>query len=147
MYKSIVYEKDVIEDVFKYNLESSKSPVLSQYYNNTELWTLIKSSIKDEIVIKLMIFNLELNIAPLHTYVKYYEDELRNYQLSKYDKQCLGSIVALLFVSLGYQKTKRNYRKDSITKYAAFFRKRCSTGDEVSNNGNDYGNSRNTSQT
>lgn len=142
MYKSINYKKDVIEDVFKYNLESSKSPVLSQYYNNTELWTLIKSSIKDEILVKLMIFNLELNIAPLHTYVKYYEYELCNYQLSKYDKQCLGSIVVLLFISLGYQKTKRNYRKDSIIKYAAFFSKLCSASDEVTNNGNDHGNSR-----
>ena len=147
MYKSIAYEKDVIEDVFKYNLESSKSPVLSQYYNNTKLWTLIKSSIKDEIVIKLMIFNLELNIAPLHTYAKYYEDELSNYQLSKYDKQCLGSVVALLFVSLGYQKTRQIYRKDSIIKYAAFFERTCSSNDATIKDGNNHGDSRNISQT
>jgi hypothetical protein len=123
MYKSIEIEKDVIEDVYFYNLKSSKSPLLNQLYDKTDLWTLLRASIQDEILLKLMIFNLEFKIAPVHTFIKYYESELRNHILTRFHKQCIGYHVAFLLASLGYKKTKRIYRKDAIIKYGSFFEK------------------------
>jgi hypothetical protein len=123
MYQSINYDQDILMDVFLFNLLSSKSPAIKHNSDKTILWTFIVKSIKDDNLIRLMIFNLSFNIAPLHTYIKYYEDELKELNLKRYDKQCLASIVAILFKSLGYTISKRNYRKDAMIKYAAFFTK------------------------
>ncbi len=124
MFKSIKYEEDILDDLFNLNLFSSKSPALSHYYDDTALWKLFKRSVTDATLIKLMIFNLQFNISPLHTYVQYYKKELQEFQLTGYDKQCIGSIVSIIFISLGYAKTKRVYRGKSIIKYASFFEKK-----------------------
>ena len=121
MNEKIDYDKDLLEDIFELNLFSSKSPALSHYYNDTELWKFIKESIKDVLLIQLMIFNLGFGIAPLHTFVQYFRRELLEMKLSKYDKQCLGSIVSIIFLSLGYKPLKRIYKGDSIIKYATMF--------------------------
>lgn len=142
-----IVEIDVIEDVYFYNLRSSKSPLLNLYYEQTDLWTLLYASIKDEILLKVMIFNMEFNITPLHTFIKYYEGDLTNHQLTRFHKQCIGYHIAFLLASLGYQKTRQIYRKDSVIKYAAFFEKICSSNDATINNGNNNGDSRNISQT
>ena len=147
MFKFRLEEIDVIEDVYFYNLKSSKSPLLNLYYEKTNLWTLLCSSIKDETLLKVMIFNMEFNIAPAHTFIKYYEQELKTYSLTRFHKQCIGFHIAFIFATLGYQKIKRNYRKDSIIKYAAFFEKRCSPNDATIKDGNNHGDSRNISQT
>jgi len=123
VYKSIHLEKDVIEDVYFYNLKSSKSPLLNLFYEQTDLWTLLNASIQDEILLNLMIFNMEFRIAPVHTFIKYYELELSNHILTRFHKQCIGYHVAFLLASLGYKKTKRIYRKDAIIKYGSFFEK------------------------
>ena len=112
---------DVIEDVYFYNLKSSKSPLLKEYYEKTDLWTLLYASIKDETLLKVMIFNMEFNIAPAHTFIKFYEQELKAYSLTRFHKQCIGYHIAFLLASLGYKKTRQIYRKDAIVKYAAFF--------------------------
>lgn len=116
-----ILEMDVIEDVYFYNLKSSKSPLLSHYYDKTDLWTLLYASIKDEIVIKLMIFNLELGIAPVHTFITYYKEELRRLHITRFYKQCIGYHIAFIFATLGYKKTRQIYRKDAIIKYAGFY--------------------------
>ncbi|MBI9008476.1 MAG: hypothetical protein JEZ05_00465 [Tenericutes bacterium] len=123
MYKTIHLEKDVFEDVYFYNLKSSKSPLLNLFYEQTDLWTLLYASIQDEILLKLIVFNLEFNIAPVHTFIKYYESELNNHNLNRFHKQCIGYHVAFLLATLGYKKTKRIYRKDAIIKYGSFFEK------------------------
>jgi len=116
-----IVEIDVIEDVYFYNLKSSKSPLLKEYYTKTDLWTLLYASIQDETLLKLMIFNLHFNIAPLHTFIKYYEEELSKHQLTRYHKQCIGYHVSFLLATLGYKKTRQIYRKDAIIKYAAYY--------------------------
>ena len=118
-----IVEMDVIEDVYFYNLRSSKSPLLHLYYEKTDLWTLLYASIKDETLLKVMIFNMEFNIAPVHTFIKYYEEELSNHQLSRFHKQCIGYHIAFLLATLGYQKIRQVYRKDAIVKYGAFYEK------------------------
>lgn len=122
MFHSVKYDKELLEDLFNLNLFSSKSPALYHYHEQTDLWCLFKESITDETLIKLMIFNLSFNIAPLHTYIEYYSKELQLMKLSRYDKQCIGSIVVIIFISLGYKKTKRVYRGKSIIKYASYFK-------------------------
>ncbi len=116
-----ILEMDVIEDVYFYNLRSSKSPLLKEYYEQTDLWTLLYASIKDEILLKLMIFNMEFNITPLHTFIKYCEEELSNRQLSRFHKRCIGYHVSFLLATLGYKKTRQIYRKDALIKYAAYY--------------------------
>ena len=115
LHKSII-EKDVIEDVYLYNLKSSKSPLLKECYEETDLWTLLYASVKDEILIKVMLFNLEFNISPVHTFIKYYEDELLHHKLTRFHKQCIGYHVSFLLATLGYKKTRQIYRKDAIIK-------------------------------
>ena len=118
-----IVEMDVIEDVYFYNLKSSKSPLLKEYYEKTDLWTLLYASIKDEMLLKLLIFNLEFNITPVHTFIKYYEEELSHYQLTRFHKQCIGYHISFLLATLGYKKTRQIYRKDAIIKYGAFYEK------------------------
>lgn len=118
-----IIEIDVIEDVYFYNLRSSKSPLLKEYYEQTDLWTLLYASIKDETLLKVMIFNMEFNITPLHTFIKYYEEELSNHQLSRFHKQCIGYHISFLLATLGYKKTRQIYRKDAVIKYGAFYKK------------------------
>lgn len=76
--KGIVCYKELLEDIVIFNVEYTNSRVFGQYYCKTELWELIKKSIGNEILIKLMIFTQSLNIAPLHTLIEYYKDELIN---------------------------------------------------------------------
>ncbi|KFZ26537.1 MAG: hypothetical protein KQ78_01240 [Candidatus Izimaplasma bacterium HR2] len=118
-----IIEIDVIEDVYFYNLRSSKSPLLKEYYEQTDLWTLLYASIKNETLLKLMIFNMEFNITPVHTFIKYYEEELLNHQLTRFHKQCIGYHVSFLLATLGYKKTRQIYRKDAVIKYGAFYEK------------------------
>ncbi len=118
-----IIEMDVIEDVYFYNLRSSKSPLLKEYYEKTDLWTLLYASIKDELLLKLMIFNMEFHITPVHTFIKYYEEELSNHQLRGFHKQCIGYHITFLLASLGYKKTRQIYRKDAVIKYGAFYKK------------------------
>ncbi|ERJ12513.1 hypothetical protein [Haloplasma contractile] len=120
-FNKIVYDKDLLEDIVCLNIESSRSPVLGQYYYRSELWNLVKRSIQDDILIKLMIFNQDLNIAPLHTFIEYYSNEIKNMELSIYDKRCLGSFIKFIFMSLGYKTSKRSYREDSLLKYGRIF--------------------------
>ena len=147
MFKFRLEEIDIIEDVYFYNLKSSKSPLLNLYYEKTNLWTLLCSSIKDETLLKVMIFNMEFNIAPAHTFIKYYEQELNTYSLTRFHKQCIGYHITFLLASLGYKKTRQIYRKDSVIKYAAFFERICSSDDATIKDGNNHGDSRNISQT
>ena len=114
-------EIDTLEEIYLYNLKSSKSPLLSMYYDNTELWQLLYQSINDDLLIKLIIFSLEFNIAPVHVYLKYHEKELQDVLLTRFTKQCIGFHVAFLLASLGYKRTRRIYRKDAIIKYAGFY--------------------------
>jgi hypothetical protein len=123
MYRSLEYDKDLIKDVYLFNLKGSKSPLIYHYYEQTSLWTLLLDSLQDETLIKLMMFNIQFNIAPLHTFIKYYEDELCEYKLTRFLKQCLGYHVAMIFKSLGYKRIRQIYRKDAIIKYAAFYQK------------------------
>lgn len=118
-----IVEMEVIEDVYFYNLKSSKSPLLKEYYEKTDLWTLLYASIKDEILLKLLIFNLEFNITPVHTFIKYYEEELSHHQLTRFHKQCIGYHLSFLLATLGYKKKRQIYRKDAIIKYGAFYEK------------------------
>lgn len=114
-------EMDVIEDVYFYNLKTSKSPLLTHYYEKTDLWTLLYSSLQDEFLIKLMPFNLVFNIAPVHTFITYYKEELEKLDLNRFDKQCIGYHVGFILATLGYKKTRQIYRKDAIIKYAGFY--------------------------
>ena len=116
-----IVEMDVIEDVYFYNLKSSKSPLLYHFYEKTDLWKLLYRSIKDELVLHMMILNLDLNIAPVHTFITRYKKELEKRSLSKFDKQCIGYHVSYLLAALGYKKTRQIYRKDAIIKYAAYY--------------------------
>jgi len=120
VFDSIV-EMDVIEDVYFYNLKTSKSPLLMQYYKKTDLWTLLYPSLQDEFLIKLMLFNLTFNIAPVHTFATYYKEELEKLHITRFDKQCIGYHIAFIFATLGYKKTRQIYRKDCIIKYAGFY--------------------------
>ena len=121
MFKLQNIEIDTLEEIYLYNLKSSKSPLLSMYYDNTELWQLLYQSINDELLIKLIIFSLEFNIAPVHVYLKYHEEELQTNVLTKFTKQCIGFHLAFLLASLGYKRTRRIYRKDAIIKYGGFY--------------------------
>lgn len=123
MGKQHLIEMDVIEDVYMYNLKSSKSPLLGEYYDKTELWTLLSDSISDEYLINLMVFNLEFNISPLHVFLKYYEERFKKVVLTKFTRRCIGSHVSFILASLGYERTKRVYRKDAIIKYGGFYEK------------------------
>lgn len=118
-----IVEMDVIEDVYFYNLRSSKSPLLKEYYEQTDLWTLLYASIKDEILLQVLVFNMKFNVAPVHTFTKYYEVELNDHHLSRFHKQCIGYHVAFMLATLGYTKTRQIYRKDAVIKYGAFYEK------------------------
>jgi hypothetical protein len=120
VFDSIV-EMDVIEDVYFYNLKSSKSPLLTHYYEKTDLWTLLYASLQDEFVLKLMLLNLTFKIAPVHTFITYYKEELDKMNLTRFDKQSIGYHIAFIFATLGYKKTRQIYRKDAIIKYAGFY--------------------------
>ena len=121
MFKLQNIEIDTLEEIYLYNLKSSKSPLLSMYYDNTELWQLLYQSINDELLIKLIIFSLEFNNAPVHVFLKYYDEELQDHVLTKFTKQCIGFHLAFLLASLGYKRTRRIYRKDAIIKYGGFY--------------------------
>lgn len=114
-------EIDTIKEIYLYNLKSSKSPLLSEYYDKTAIWTLLERSVVDETLIKLIIFNLDFNISPLHVFLKYYEKELQNVVLTKFTSRCIGAHIAYLLASLGYKRTRRTYRKDAIIKYGGFY--------------------------
>ncbi len=114
---------DILEDVYFYNLKTSRSPLLSHYREKSILWTLLYESLSNEFLLKLMLFNTQFNIAPLHTFTKYYENELVEMQLNRFEKQCIGYHVATIFTSLGFKNTRKIYRKGAIIKYAAFFSK------------------------
>lgn len=118
-----IVEMDVIEDVYFYNLKSSKSPLLYHFYEKTDLWTLLYASLQDEMILNLMVINLDLNITPVHTFITYYKKELVTLHPNRFDKQCIGYHVACIFKSLGYKKTRQIYRKDAIIKYAGFYEK------------------------
>lgn len=129
-----------------YNLKSSKSPLLSIYYDKTDLWTLLESSLRDEFLIKTLLFNLSFNITPVHTYIAYYEATLREMHLSRFDKQCIGYHISFILASLGFVKTRQIYRKDAMIKYAGFYEKEMHTvADEQ--NGSSNGDSRNILET
>lgn len=114
---------DVIEDIYFYNLKTSKSPLLAHYYDKTELWTMLLPSITDKLLIKLMIFSLEFNIAPVHVFLKYYEKEFNGIVSTKFTSRCIGFHISFLLASLGYKRTRRIYRKDAIIKYGGFYEK------------------------
>jgi len=140
MLNVIEYDTDLLEDIFTMNLLSSKSPAIYHYNHKTDLWSLIQRSLKDDLLIQLMVFNMKFDIAPLHTYIQYYAHELHEFLITKYEKQCLGSIVSILFISLGFEKQKRNYRKDAMIKYASFFTKNDIAEDNcIDTNGNNHG--------
>lgn len=118
----IKIDSEIFKDIFMFNLLSSKSPVLYHYYEKTKLWDFVEDLLNDIVMIKIMIMNQNLNIAPLHTMLEYYDTEIDEIINTKFYKQCLGSIVSLIFVSLGYKKYKQKYKKDAIIKYASIFK-------------------------
>lgn len=140
-------EIDTLEDVYFYNLKSSKSPLLSIYYDQTELWTLLHRSITDTFLLKLMVFNLYFNISPVHVFIKYYQEDLKQLNLKRYDKQCIGYHIAFIFKSLGYKKTRQIYRKDAIIKYGGYYEVSTNENCTEEYNGSNHGNSGDLSET
>lgn len=68
-----------------------------------------------------MVFNLHFNISPVHVFIKYYQEELMQLNLNRFDKQCIGYHIAFIFKSLGYQETRQIYRRDAIIKYGGYY--------------------------
>ncbi|XMB67541.1 hypothetical protein RI065_03190 [Mycoplasmatota bacterium zrk1] len=117
--KDIKNVSKLIIEAIDLNLIGSSNPLTFHYYENDSLWNDLLSFVKDEDMMRTMIFNNDkLGISPVHTYCATLKcnDELRNFE-----KNSIGRFWKFVFETLGYKNTKRVCRANSTIRYGKLY--------------------------
>lgn len=110
--KDISKVSKTILEAIELNLIGSSNPLTYHYYENDSLWNNLISFVKNEDMMKTMIFiNDKLGISPVHTYCATLNcnDVLRDFE-----KNSIGRFWKFVFETLGYKSTRRVYRVNSV---------------------------------
>jgi len=127
MFKHMDLKLETIKPIIEYNLHTSREPAMNLYYRHTPIWKLLTKALNSEEFIKIMLFNNDhFDIACVYTFCAYYQNELKQMDLSNFDKQCDGRVLKYIFTSLEYVDKRRTRSIYYPIKYGTLYESRDS---------------------